>query len=261
MRPGCRLRRQDSGLNSSRRVLQLPGPCFCHPDGFFGSPAVFLLPARPYFFRKRNPGFSSRRLSTWNAILASQRPSFFPGHYSGHQSRVFVSESPSFFVKAHPGLRVRRLRSYGWRRWSRKADILFLVADTFENEARRLAGLIGSLVELSGRPVEAVAAAAGLSPEDLAGIFRGDARLEVAHILRLAEALGMHPAEFFYLSHPRVPARASTRELLERGRAALRAGSGGAAATPGGPENRGPSGAGPGSPSAGGRPRGGRQRP
>jgi transcriptional regulator with XRE-family HTH domain len=48
--------------------------------------------------------------------------------------------------------------------------------------------------------VEAVAAASGLSPKDLAGIFRGTTKLEVAHLLRLAEALGMHPGELFYLA-------------------------------------------------------------
>jgi hypothetical protein len=46
------------------------------------------------------------------------------------------------------------------------------VDDPYEKDVRRLAGLIGSLVELSGRPIEAVAAAAGLNPEGLAEIFR-----------------------------------------------------------------------------------------
>jgi len=89
------------------------------------------------------------------------------------------------------------------------------VADPYEEETRRLARLIGSLVELSGRSVEEVAEGAGLSPEELAGIFRGQARLEVAHLLRLGEALGMHPGEFLYLADPgRPPARGSTRDLL-----------------------------------------------
>jgi hypothetical protein len=136
------------------------------------------------------------------------------------------------------------------------------MADPYEKETRRLARLIGSLVELSGRPADEVAEGAGLSPEELAGIFRGEIRLEVAHLLRLGEALGMHPGEFFYLAYPgRMTARGSTRDLLEKARAALKAQSEAVDSTPGGPESHGPSGEGPPSPPAGGRPRGGRGRP
>jgi transcriptional regulator with XRE-family HTH domain len=138
----------------------------------------------------------------------------------------------------------------------------FPVADPYEKEARRLAGLIGSLVELSGRPVEEVAERAGLNPEELAGIFRGEAEMRVSHVLRIGEALGMHPGEFLYLAYPRrMPARGSTRDLLAKARAALKAQSEAVDSTPDGPESRGPSGEGPASPPAGGRPRGGRGRP
>ncbi len=135
------------------------------------------------------------------------------------------------------------------------------MADPYEKEARRLAELIGSLIKLAGRPVEEVAERAGLNPEDLAGIFRGEVRLEVAHLLRLGEALGMHPGEFFYLASPRrMPVRGSTLELLAKARAALKAQSEALDSTPDGPESHGPSGEDPASPPAGGRPRGGRGR-
>src|SRR5436305_4761574 len=135
------------------------------------------------------------------------------------------------------------------------------MADPYDKEVSRLAGLIGSLVEMSGRPVEEVAERAGLSPEELAGIFRGAVRLEVVHLLRLGEALGMHPGEFFDLAYRRRMARGSTRDLLAKARAALKAQSEAVDSTPDGPESRGPSGEGPASPPAGGRPRGGRGRP
>jgi transcriptional regulator with XRE-family HTH domain len=146
--------------------------------------------------------------------------------------------------------------------WMSGRRYTFPVDDPYEKEVRRLAGLIGSLVELSGRPLETVAAEAGLNPDELAGIFRGAEKLEVAHLLRLAEALGVHPGELFYLARPRrVPSKSSTRELLERAQEILKPRSEAADSTPDGPENRGRAGEGPASPPAGGRPRGGRGRP
>jgi transcriptional regulator with XRE-family HTH domain len=107
------------------------------------------------------------------------------------------------------------------------------VPDPYEEETRRLAELIGSVVRLSGRPLDSVASAAGLSEETLAAIFGGTAKLEVAHILRLAEAFGVHPSEFFVLAFPRrVPSGDTTRKLLERARAAVRERSEAADATP-----------------------------
>jgi hypothetical protein len=119
----------------------------------------------------------------------------------------------------------------------------FPVADPYEEETRRLAELIGSVVRLSGRPLDSVASAAGLCEETLAAIFGGTAKLEVAHILRLAEAFGVHPSEFFVLAFPRrVPSGDTTRKLLERARAALRERSEAADATPDGRGSRGRSG-------------------
>ena len=140
-------------------------------------------------------------------------------------------------------------------------DYTFRVSDPYEQEVRRLAERIGSLVELSGRPLEDVALTVGLSPESLAAIFRGAERLEVSHLLRLAEALGVHPSEFFLLAFPRRSSRGSTQTLLEKAREALRVQSEDEAATPGGPGTRGRSGGGPGSPPPGGTPRGGKERP
>ena len=120
------------------------------------------------------------------------------------------------------------------------------VADPYEREVRRLAELIGSLVELSGRPLESVAIAAGLSPEGLSAILHGGERLEVGHLLGLAAALGVHPAELFLLAYPRTSSQGPTRDLLEKARAALKEQSGAAAATPDGPESHGRAGGEPG---------------
>lgn len=145
---------------------------------------------------------------------------------------------------------------------SAESRYTFRVADPYEKEVRRLAGLIGSLIELSGRPVEAVAAGAGLTPEELAGIFRGTVELELTHLLRLGESLGMHPGEFFYLAYPGMAtARGSTRNLLEEARAALKARSEALDSTPDEPENDGSSEEDPASPPPGDKPRGGKGRP
>jgi hypothetical protein len=215
---------------------------------FLASRALIFLSEAPSWLLGPPSFFRERHLSSGAVILGFGAVSSFRSAHLSSRGRVLAFRT-AIFARRAPGA-------------SRKADILFRVADPYEQEVRRLAELIGSLVELSGRPVEAVAAAAGLEPEDLAGIFRGTAKLELTHLLRLSIALGVHPGEFFYLAHPRrVPSGGSTRELLERARAALRAGSGAEAATPDGPENDGPSGADPASEPAGGRPRGGSKRP
>jgi len=77
------------------------------------------------------------------------------------------------------------------------------MVDPYEKDVSRLVGLIGSLVELSGHPVEEVAERAGMSPEELTGIFRGTVKLEVVHLLRLGEALGVPPGELFDLAYRR----------------------------------------------------------
>ncbi|MEO6193392.1 MAG: helix-turn-helix transcriptional regulator [Thermoanaerobaculia bacterium] len=114
--------------------------------------------------------------------------------------------------------------------------------DPYEEKTRRLAEVIGSVIRLSGVPLDSVAAAAGLSEETLAAIFGGTATLEVPHIFRLAEALRVHPSELFVLADPRrVPSGDTTRKLLDRARAALRERSEAEGATPGGRESRGQS--------------------
>lgn len=137
----------------------------------------------------------------------------------------------------------------------------FRVSDPYEWEVRRLAERIGALVELSGRPLEDVALTVGLSPERLAAIFRGAEKLEISHLLRLAEALGVHPSEFFLLTFPRPSSRGSTQALLQKAREALRERSEGEAATPDGPGTRGRSGGPLESPPPGGTPPGDKERP
>jgi lambda repressor-like predicted transcriptional regulator len=107
------------------------------------------------------------------------------------------------------------------------------VDDPYEKEVRRMAELIGSVIRISGRPLDSVASSAGLSEETLAAVFGGAAKLEVAHILRLAQAFGIHPSEFFVLAFPRrVPSGDTTRKLLDRARAVIRAQTEAADATP-----------------------------
>ena len=118
------------------------------------------------------------------------------------------------------------------------------------------------MIELSGRPLEEVAEKAGLSPEELVRMFRGEAEMGVSHVLRIGEALGMHPGEFFYTVYPaRMTARISTQDLLAQMREILKAQSEAVDSTPDEPESDERSGEDPKSPPADGRPRGGKGRP
>jgi hypothetical protein len=96
------------------------------------------------------------------------------------------------------------------------------VSDPYDEEVRRLAKVITTLAELADRSVAALAESSGLQAAEIQAIFDGTEKLEVAHVLRLAEALRVHPAELFLLAFPRrTPPRGHVRELLEKMREAL----------------------------------------
>lgn len=96
------------------------------------------------------------------------------------------------------------------------------MADSYEEEARRLAKLIGTVCTLTGRSLESLEEPTGLSAAGLRAIFDGTAKLEVADVLRLAKGLGVHPSDFFVLAYPRRPVpRVSSRELIRKAREAL----------------------------------------
>jgi len=89
------------------------------------------------------------------------------------------------------------------------------VADPYEEEIRRLAKTIATVAELAGRSVEALAASSGLPAEEIRALFDGSRKLEIVHVLALAEALHAHPAELFLVAFPRRHQRPiDARELI-----------------------------------------------
>jgi transcriptional regulator with XRE-family HTH domain len=158
---------------------------------------------------------------------AAKRPASLP------KRRARLPKRPADLPKTLAGLPERPADEMHLRGGVAERRYTFPVDDPYEEDARRMAKLIGSIVRLSGRPLESMATAAGLSEETLAAIFDGAVALEVAHILRLAEAFGVHPSELFVLAFPRrVPSGDTTRKLLERARAVIRAQTEAADATP-----------------------------
>lgn len=59
----------------------------------------------------------------------------------------------------------------------------------------------------------------GVSYGYLSRLFAGTLDLKVEHVLEITSAMGLHPAEFFHLLYPQVPARSS--EAATRLRSAL----------------------------------------
>jgi transcriptional regulator with XRE-family HTH domain len=65
------------------------------------------------------------------------------------------------------------------------------------NPLKEFGNRIRSLREQSGLSQEALAAKAGVHRTYMGGIERGERNLCLKNILRLAEALGVHPADLF----------------------------------------------------------------
>jgi hypothetical protein len=96
------------------------------------------------------------------------------------------------------------------------------VADPYEEEVRRLAKVIATVAELAGRSAESLAEKSGLRVEEIRGLFDGTEKLEIAHVLRLCEALPAHPAELFLVAFPRrSPGRLDVREVVAKMREEL----------------------------------------
>ena len=100
--------------------------------------------------------------------------------------------------------------------------IISPVAEAYEEEARRLAKIIGVVCRLTGRSLESLEEPTGLSAASLRALFDGIVKLEVTDIFRLAKALDIHPSDFFLLASPKRPVpRMSSRELIRKVQEAL----------------------------------------
>jgi hypothetical protein len=75
--------------------------------------------------------------------------------------------------------------------------------EKYQQESRRLADLLLRLVRLSGRNVRAIERSLGVANGALGKVLKGTVRLQVDHILLLADVLGLTPAQFFHLAYSR----------------------------------------------------------
>jgi transcriptional regulator with XRE-family HTH domain len=77
-------------------------------------------------------------------------------------------------------------------------------------EVKRLITLLKTamrILEVTNRDVERKLE---VSPSYLSRLFSGGIELKAEHLVKIPQAMGMHPAEFFQLAYPRLPARQST---------------------------------------------------
>jgi transcriptional regulator with XRE-family HTH domain len=77
------------------------------------------------------------------------------------------------------------------------------MADPYDDEVRRLAEVLATVVRVAGRTRQSLEGQIGLSSGYLSKILGGTVDLRARHILSIVEAVGMDPADFFRLAFPR----------------------------------------------------------
>jgi len=75
--------------------------------------------------------------------------------------------------------------------------------DRYDDEVRRLAEVLATVVRVAGRTRQSLEAQLGLSSGYLSKILGGTVDLRARHILSIVEAVGMDPGDFFRLAFPR----------------------------------------------------------
>jgi hypothetical protein len=79
--------------------------------------------------------------------------------------------------------------------------------DQHEQEVRRLTELLDAVVRVTRHTRRDIEQELGLGSASLSKILSGTVRLQVIHLLMIAEAVGMTPGEFFKLAYPGVELR------------------------------------------------------
>jgi len=87
-------------------------------------------------------------------------------------------------------------------------------------ETERLVNVLRTATRLLGITNREIEKKMGLSYGYLSRLFNGTIELRAEHIVQIAHAIGLHPAEFFQLAYPRAPQPASPaasrlQELLQ----------------------------------------------
>jgi len=88
-----------------------------------------------------------------------------------------------------------------------------------DEESRRLARLLLTLLRTANRSVRSVEQQMGVGSSGLGKVLNGTIRLQMGHIFLVLEALDMTPGQFFHIAYPgRQPAHpVSDQFLRERG--------------------------------------------
>jgi transcriptional regulator with XRE-family HTH domain len=94
--------------------------------------------------------------------------------------------------------------------------------ERYDEEVRRLAQVLSTVVNVVGRTRQSVEQELGLSSGYMSKILGGTVDLRARHILAISEAVGMDPANFFALAYPRQERQDSeTRRIIANVQAAL----------------------------------------
>lgn len=88
-----------------------------------------------------------------------------------------------------------------------------------QDEVARWLAVLRTSLRMLGKTNREIEQKLGVSYGYLSRLFAGTLDLKVDHVLEITAAMGLHPAEFFHLLYPQVPARSS--EAATRLRASL----------------------------------------
>ena len=73
------------------------------------------------------------------------------------------------------------------------------------NEVSRLLNVLRTAIRLLGLTNREIERRLSMTPSYLSRLFGGAIELKVEHVIAIARAIGIEPAEFFALAYPRLP--------------------------------------------------------
>ena len=88
-------------------------------------------------------------------------------------------------------------------------DLGYTVLAMSQDEVARWLAVLRTSLRMLGKTNREIEQKLGVSYGYLSRLFAGTLDLKVEHVLDITAAMGLHPAEFFHLLYPQVPARSS----------------------------------------------------
>jgi transcriptional regulator with XRE-family HTH domain len=83
------------------------------------------------------------------------------------------------------------------------------MADRYEDETLRLAGMVKTLAKSKRRSIRSIEQQMGVSTSIFHKVLKGDVTFHIRHLLMILDALEIDWAEFFHMAYPRTSAAAS----------------------------------------------------